>query len=244
MKFELDPRLKPYTVPIGLGAGLFLLVILILLEWFAFRHSLAQDNKASRAPNPQTLGAEVSLSGLGLPAVNEFSETVERPLFMETRRPSPPPPPGPPPRSEPPAPVTFQLMGVIDSPKGRLALIAEAKGKYRRLRLKDAIDGWEVTEIRDDRLFLEQGGLKQDIGLTKKRAKTAGERTPPPQQEAPPENQQAQRTHPHSQNPQGQQNGEPVAQQPYQQQPRPLTGGQAHPPEDARQSPEDVTEEN
>jgi hypothetical protein len=245
MKFELDPRLKPYTVPISLGVGLLLLVIVILLEWFAFRHSLAQDNKTSRAPNPQTLGAEVSLDGLGLPAVHEFSETVERPLFMETRRPSPPAPPGPPPRSEPPAPVTFQLMGVIESPKGRLALIAEAKGKYRRLHLKDAIDGWEVTEIRDDRLFLEQGGLKQDIGLTKKRAKTAGDKSPPPQQEAAQENQPAQRNPPHQQPPQVQQNGGPIAQQPYQQQqPRPSSGEHAQSPEDARQSPEDVTEEN
>lgn len=243
MKFELDPRLKPYTVPIGLGAGLLLLIIVILIEWFAFRHSLAQENKASRAPNPETLGAAVSLEGLALPAVSEFSETIERPLFMETRRPSPPPPPGPPPRSEPPAPVSFQLMGVIESPKGRLALIAEAKGKYRRLRLKDAIDGWEVTEIRDDRLFLEQGGLKQDIGLTKKRAKTAGDKSPPAQQEAPQENEANQRRPAHPQNPQGQQNGEPVAQQPYQQ-PRTSTVGQAQSQEDAHQSPEDVVEEN
>jgi len=240
MKFELDPRLKPYTMPIGLGAGLLLLVILILLEWFAFRHSLAQDNKASRAPNPQTLGAEVSLNGLSLPAVSEYTETVERPLFMETRRPSPPAPPGPPPRSEPPAPVNFQLMGVIESPKGRLALIAEAKGKYRRLRLKDAIDGWEVTEIRDDRLFLEQAGLKQDIGLVKKRAKAAGEKAPVTQQEAAQENQAAQRNHPHQQPPQGQQNGESAAQHP----PRSSSGGVTRSPEDAQQPPEDGPEEN
>ena len=243
MKFELDPRLKPYAVPIGLGSGLVLLIIVILIEWFAFRHSLAQENKTSRGPNPQTLGAAVSLEGLALPPVHDFSETVERPLFMETRRPSPPPPPGPPPRSEPPAPVSFQLMGVIESPKGRLALIAEAKGKYRRLRLKDAIDGWEVTEIRDDRLFLEQGGLKQDIGLTKKRAKTAGDKSPPAQQETPQENEPSQRRQPHSQNAQGQQNGEPAGQQPIQQ-PRTNSGGQTPSQDDAHQSPEDVVEEN
>lgn len=60
MKFELDPRLKPYTVPIGLGAGLLLLIIIILIEWFAFRHSLAQEKRTSRGPNPETLGAAVS----------------------------------------------------------------------------------------------------------------------------------------------------------------------------------------
>ena len=243
MKFELDPRLKPYTVPISLGAGLFLLIIVILIEWFAFRHSLTQENKASRAPNPDTLGGAVSLEGLGLPAVSEFSETVERPLFMETRRPSPPPPPGPPPRSEPPAPVSFQLMGVIESPKGRLALVAEAKGKYRRLRLKDAIDGWEVTEIRDDRLFLEQAGLKQDIGLTKKRTKTAGDKSAPTPQEAPQENEAAQHRQGQPQNAQAQQNGEPGAQPPYQQ-PRASSGRQPQSHEDAHQSPEDVVEEN
>lgn len=245
MKFELDPRLKPYTLPIGLGAGLMALVIVILVEWFAFRHSLALNNATGRTPNPETLGAAVSLEGLGLPPIAEFSETVERPLFMETRRPSPPPPPGPPPRLEPPAPVTFQLMGVIESPKGRLALVAEAKGKYRRLRLKDAIDGWEVSEIHDDRLFLEQGGLKQDIGLVKKRPKTPGDKTPPPQQqEAPPqENESAQRRHPHAQNPQAHQGGEPIPQQQYQQQAYPPPG-RAQAAEDGGQQPEEPAEEN
>lgn len=135
-------------------------------------------------------------------------------------------------------------MGVIESPKGRLALIAEAKGKYRRLRLKDAIDGWEVTEIRDDRLFLEQGGLKQDIGLTKKRPKTTGDKSPPVPQEAQQESEaHQQRRQPHPQSPQSQQNGETVAHQPYQQ-PRTSSGEASQAQEDAHPSPEDVAEEN
>lgn len=195
MRFELDPRLKPFIVPIWLGAGLLLLIVVILIEWFAFRHSLSQDKKASRAPNPETLGAAVSLEGLSLPAVSEFSETVDRPLFMETRRPSPPPPPGPVKRSEPPTPVTFQLMGVVESPRGRLALIAESKGKYRKLREKDSIDGWEIVQIRTDRILLQNQGMEESLNLVKKRPKTAGQQ---PHQEPPPQNQD--QSHPETAN--------------------------------------------
>lgn len=186
MRFELDPRLKPFTVAIWLGAGLLLLIVVILIEWFAFRHSLSQDKKSSRTPNPQTLGAAVSLEGLVLPAVSEFSETVERPLFMETRRPSPPALPGPVKKSEPPAPVTFQLMGVLESPRGRLALIADSKGKYRKLREKDSIDGWEIIQIRTDRIQLQNQGMEENLNLVKKRPKTAGQQ---PHQKQPPQNQ-------------------------------------------------------
>ena len=237
MKFEIDPRLKPYAVPIGLSAGLVLLIIVILIEWFAFRHGLAQENKTSRGPNPETLGAAITLEGLALPPVIEFSETVERPLFMETRRPSPPPLPGPPAKSEPPAPVSIQLMGVIESPKGRLALIAEAKGKYRRLRLKDAIDGWEVTEIRDDRLFLQQGELKQDIGLTKRRARTSQDKSAQIQQDN-----FAKQPPPQAPNPQSQQPDDRPEQQPRQPQPNPSAEDQ--PLEERHQFTDEVIEQN
>lgn len=173
MKFELPTRLKPYALSIGLGIGLIVLIAILIGEWFVIRQNLIPNLKAEKPSNGNALGPTVALEGLGLPHPSEFKEVVDRPLFMETRRPPPPPPPGPPPKREPPAPVTFQLMGVINSPKGLLALVGENKGNYRRLRVKDSIDGWEVKEIRPDRLFLEQGSEKQDIGLVKKRPKTA-----------------------------------------------------------------------
>lgn len=172
MKIEYPSRLKPYALSIGLSLCLLVLLSLLLVEWVTVRNSLKQPIKPDRPTNSDSLGPAVAVNGLGLPHAQEFREFVERPLFMETRRKAPPAPPGPPPRLEPPAPVTFQLMGVINSPKGLLALVGESKGRYRRLRLKDTIDGWEVKEIRPDRLFLEQGNDKQDIGLIKKRPKT------------------------------------------------------------------------
>jgi hypothetical protein len=175
MKFEFTSRLKPYLLSISLGIGLILLVGLLVGEWFAIRQNLAPNMRAGKPSNADALGPAITLEGLDLPHAHEFKEFVDRPLFMETRRPPPPAPPGPPPKRDPPAPVTFQLMGVLNSPKGLLALVGENKGKYRRLHLKDTIDGWEVKEIRPDRLFLEQNGEKQDIGLIKKRPKPAAE---------------------------------------------------------------------
>lgn len=54
-----------------------------------------------------------------------------------------------------------------------MALIADAKGKYKRLKVKDSLDGWQITDIKPDRLLIEQGEFKEDLSLLKKPAKGA-----------------------------------------------------------------------
>lgn len=182
MKFSLPPRLKPYLVPVLLG-GVFLFFLLILTgEWYLMRESLVDRRAPVAKPDPKSLGEAVVLEATALPAVDQFSEMIERPLFMETRRPNPPTAIKPV-KLEPPAPVTFRLMGVIDSPRGKTALISDAKGKYKRLRPKEHQDGWEISEITPDHLHLEQQGEAQDLSLLKKRPK--GETTTQPNEAVP-----------------------------------------------------------
>lgn len=77
-----------------------------------------------------------------------------------------------------------------------MALIADAKGKYKRMKTKDALDGWQVSVIKPDRILMEQSGFKEDLPLLKKRPKGApGARpsAPPPPQPVPPAAQNPQR---------------------------------------------------
>ena len=193
MKLELPARLKTYALSFGLGLGLILLIAFLVGEWFAIRQNLTPTMRAEKSSNGDTLGPAIRIEGLNLPNASEFRAVVERPLFMETRRPPPPAPSGPPPKLEPPTPVTFQLMGVITSPKGPLALVGENKGKYRRIRATETIDGWKVKEIHPNQLVLEQGTVKQNINLTKKKPRasdpgqTQNRQHPPTPQNTPPQ---------------------------------------------------------
>jgi hypothetical protein len=82
-------------------------------------------------------------------------------------------------------------MGVVESPRGRVALIAESKGKYRKLREKDSIDGWEIVRITNDRILLHNEDIEESLNLVKKRPKTAGQQQ---HQEPPPQNQDRSQT--------------------------------------------------
>ncbi len=186
----MNPSLRPYTLT------LFLMVLTLLLslalggEWLYLKRNIkraAAENAPSREIPPD---GELSPDNFGLPGVDQFAQLAERPLFMETRRPSPPLPPGPALQSAPPPPVTFKLMGVLETPEGRMALIADAKGKYKRIKSKDMVEGWEISAIEPNHLVLGSSGASEDLNLLKKKPKGAhrGAPTsePAPTGEAPP----------------------------------------------------------
>ena len=170
IEFLLSDRLRPYRLSVVLGAGALLLVMLLALEWFLIKPSPMPSATLRRGQDPQ---AQDNLLGeaFSLPALETFKQTVERPVFMESRRPAPPAPAGPPPKSEPPPPISLKLMGVLATPEGQMVLIADAKGKYRRLKPKETLEGWEIVEIMGDRVRLQQGGIEEDLLLVKKHPK-------------------------------------------------------------------------
>ena len=170
IEFLFSARLRPFRLTLVLGAAAFFLLILLLIEWFLI--------KPERLPPPTPgKGAEQqsqdNLLGeaFSLPAVGAFKETVERPVFMESRRPAPPAPPGAAVKSEPPPPISLKLMGILSTPEGQMVLIADAKGKYRRLKPKETVEGWEIVEIMGDRVRLHQAGIDEDLPLVKKHPK-------------------------------------------------------------------------
>jgi len=172
----MSQRLRPFFLT---GVLLILtssLGALLTGEWLHLR-----KKPAGKGPSDNTTTITAPETGLtpdkfALLGVSEYQQMVERPLFMETRRPPPPkseepPPPPTPPPPEKATPVNFKVMGILSTPEGRMALIADGKGKYKRMKVKDSLDGWQITDIKPDRLLIQQGEFKEDLSLLKKRGK-------------------------------------------------------------------------
>ena len=83
-----------------------------------------------------------------------FEAIAKRPLFSQSRRPSPPPEPTPPPvaaKQEPPtAQLGATLMGIVISPDVRSAILRMTDGKNVAVVEGDSIDGWKLSEVMPD----------------------------------------------------------------------------------------------
>lgn len=112
-------------------------------------------------------------AGIDLAPLETFDVVDERPLFIEGRRPppdepaqpqrAPPPPPPPPPKRPPPR---LSLSGIMIIENERLALLRNPpKEGPSKLRKGDEFQGWVVDEIQADRLFLRQGGEREEVKL-------------------------------------------------------------------------------
>ncbi|MBN9429530.1 MAG: hypothetical protein J0H09_23800, partial [Burkholderiales bacterium] len=91
---------------------------------------------ASRRPPPRA-------------SIAELGETVERPLFAQTRRPPPPPaPPAPPePKPEPDPLANIVLLGLYDNGEGSGGAIVRAEGKVHRVQVGQEFGGWRLASI-------------------------------------------------------------------------------------------------
>ncbi|HYE36183.1 hypothetical protein [Methylocaldum sp.] len=140
------------------------------------------SEKASNSEATETVDAE----DVELPDIQEYEAIVQRPLFMEGRRPGAE-------GGETTAttaqdtPLTVKLMGVAFSPSDKTALFVDAKGKYKRLKKNGSIDGWTLVDFGQDRVTLQQGDEQRELMLLKPKPKTApGQPQQTPQQPAPP----------------------------------------------------------
>lgn len=163
-------------------AGLIMILALAgLVEW-AWLHPLDRPNLSRSDNRPASDAASVSGAeqpAFELPDLESFAATVERPLFAENRR--------PPAEEELEAasnavstPLTLKLMGVIFTPRQHSVLMQDAKGKYKRMRRNDTLDGWTLVTIAGDRVTLQQGSEQKELMLLKPRPKppVAGQATP------------------------------------------------------------------
>ncbi|GAB6066757.1 hypothetical protein JCM13664_00750 [Methylothermus subterraneus] len=160
---------RPFTVLLGIaclvaafGLGLEYRLLQRFLADALKPPPAAQD--APRTPQPPPAPAE-------LPPMETFSAFVDRPLFVEGRKPLPE-------EAETAAdaraeqePPKFRLTGIIVTPEtGQILLLQDpSNNKTLRFKPEELIDGWRVAELKDDQVVLQRGGQTQILKLIKPR---------------------------------------------------------------------------
>jgi hypothetical protein len=121
----------------------------------------APPASSARAEKPVESWSDTPLQN---PAISTFAEIVERPLFTQSRRPAPKKD-----TKEAEAavkPETFELVGVIISPAGRMALLrALATSEIVRAVEGQNVGGWEVRTIKPTQIVLQQGDDSQVLKI-------------------------------------------------------------------------------
>lgn len=164
----------------GIAAILFGLCsvagLLLAIEWQQIdRHFNERKMQLAKPVQPSLALHELPADDFLLPPLDRYYDTVERPLFIEGRRPL---------EALPEekniasaglaqAKLNLDLMGVIVTPEGTTALFRNAEGKYSRLNINEEIDGWRLDELHGDRAVLEQNGTTQQVLLHKPKPKVA-----------------------------------------------------------------------
>ena len=121
------------------------------------------------------VGGEIANNQNPIAAIplSSLSATRERPVFSPTRR-----PPAPPPRSTvalapplqtvatpAPAAPTFQLVGTVLGPNGKIAIVTEGGDPPLRLREGEAAEGWTLREVAPRAATLEGYGRVVTLDL-------------------------------------------------------------------------------
>jgi hypothetical protein len=128
------------------------------------------------APTPTTTSVRPlqEISDPVPPALSEFSQSLARPVFFESRRlplpqskqiklepPKPPPPPPPPP---PPKPVVLpdkiKLLGVLMQSETASALIETPPQPPAWHKIGDRIADWTITAIEENRVALRHDSAR------------------------------------------------------------------------------------
>ncbi len=101
-----------------------------------------------------------------MPPIEDFSETLDRPLFSKIRRPPAPEPDAPPGEPEKKQKVKVRLAIVVITPEDRFAYIQEPGArKHTRLRVGQAIEGWVLESILAESIVLRFGEVREEVKI-------------------------------------------------------------------------------
>lgn len=118
------------------------------------------------APVKPALEAPPPLPDTGVEA-SRFVATLERPLFVPSRRPPPPPSvaAAPPPVDTPPDVRVLGIYGRSGESAGPGGMIARVDGQVKRLRVGDSVGRWTLKEVRAGEVVLAAGESVQTFPL-------------------------------------------------------------------------------
>lgn len=161
-----------------LAAGLFLSMVL-MMEWLHFR-SEAFDIKQRlehQGKTDQPIAGGIP-EDLAIPAIAEYAQIIERPLFSETRKPAEM-------SSAAPetlllkTPLNLKLMGIVFKPTENMALLVDEKGKYWHVRINNTVSNWKLLAIEKNKVVLQQGSERSELKLDKPRQAKPLQAMPP-----------------------------------------------------------------
>ena len=166
------PKSQDFALTLPLVLLCLLLGGALLLELLFVQRAASSRAHDAEVTDQQQLPSSVEPDAVfELPPLDEFSAFVDRPLFVEGRKPPVEGETTQTTKAEDLAPLELSLMGVMLSPHGQMAILAEASGKNRRVKLGGTIDGWRLTELKPDRITLQRGEEQRDLPLMKPRPK-------------------------------------------------------------------------
>lgn len=153
-----------------------LFVFVLAGEWFT--GSKISDTVTHESKTVETQDEELPSLDLEAKSEDEYSDLIERPLFIKGRKPVLEPET----ESAPVAEVkrmeafVWDLTGIFTTPKGVTAFFSRVNGKvekdnYRKLKLGDSLDGWKLTEIYLDKVTFTQTGETKNLSLRKAKPK-------------------------------------------------------------------------
>jgi hypothetical protein len=152
------------------------LALLVVVEWVVLDGN-RQDLLGSIASKPGATRSDEAAEekdgkDFELPELDEYEQITARPLFSESRRPAEEATANAETQSElPKSPLTLKLMGIVFTPTTQTALLVDAKGKYKRVKLQETFDNWTLVELTAEAATLQQGEEKQKLDLLKLKPK-------------------------------------------------------------------------
>lgn len=172
----LPKRYRDFTLALLLLVGCGPLLLILLSEWLYFSHRQA-DLKARLAETVEVhlKAPSVEQARYELPALENYAATVERPLFMENRRPAEVDASEPEPVAVEKLPLNLKLMGVASTPERAVGLFVDARGKYKRLHKNETWEGWKVSELEPGKAIMEQDGVHEELKVFKLKPKKKSE---------------------------------------------------------------------
>ncbi|MCH8829302.1 MAG: hypothetical protein IID45_06965 [Planctomycetes bacterium] len=137
-----------------------------LASVFALGGFVNSETMTSAAVEPAKIPALPPARAFQMPPIEDFGETLDRPLFSKIRRPPAPQPDAPAEEPEKKQKVKVRLAGVVISPKERVALVQESRAReITRLRVGQEIEGWVLESILADRIILRFGELREEVKI-------------------------------------------------------------------------------
>lgn len=156
-----------------------LLMSIIALEWIYGSRAQKKLLSSSHSPEKQSLPDQMPVIGLNLQSEESYADLVNRPLFIEGRRPVPDTRQGQ--TTGGTNDFDWLLSGVYTSKRGSMALLTrtsvpadsaeKSSSQYRKVIIGAEIDGWKVADINTDAIILTQGMTEKKLPLRKVKAK-------------------------------------------------------------------------